>query len=180
MMTTVFTVGHSTRGLGEFVALLAERGVTRLVDVRRFPYSRRHPHTNRESLAVALGEHGIEYRHAEVLAGHRQPRDDSPHTALDEEAFRGYADHADTPAFETGIRHLARLADERPTAVMCAEASPERCHRRVLSDQLVARLGVRVVHVTAPGEAHDHAVDPRARLVDGKLVYREASLFDGL
>lgn len=177
-MSIVYTVGHSSRSFDAFVELLEEHGITRLVDVRRFPYSRRHPHTNREALQVTLAERGIEYRHAEVLAGHREPRDDSPHAALTEPAFRGYADHADTPAFDAGIRHLVRLADERPTAVMCAEALPDQCHRRVLSDQLVARLGARVVHVTAPGEARDHAVDPRAQLVGERLVYREPTLFD--
>ncbi len=177
-MSTVFTLGHSSRSIEEFVALLNEYGITRLVDVRRFPYSRRHPHTNRESLGVVLSENGIEYRHAEVLAGHREARADSPHTALVEPAFRGYADHADTDAFAAGIRHLVRLAAERPTAVMCAEALPDQCHRRVLSDQLVARCSVKVVHITAPGVTREHAVDHRAQLVDGKLLYREATLFD--
>src|SRR5690349_18782452 len=120
MLKRIYTIGHSNRGLAELVALLREHGVKRLADVRRFPGSLRHPHFTRESLQVSLPEHHIAYQHFEELGGHRKPSPTSPNTALESDAFRGYADHMATPAFQNAIARLLDF-DER-TAIMCAEA----------------------------------------------------------
>lgn len=175
------TVGHSTRGREEFIDLLRAAGVTLLVDVRRHPRSRRHPHFSREALSRALDEAGIAYRHEEDLGGHRAPVPGSPNTAWREEAFRGYADHMATAAFQAALGRV--LAAPPGTAVMCAEADPLHCHRRLLADALVAR-GARVVHLLAPGRSSEHAFHPRARVApDGGLTYpasppRQGALFD--
>ncbi|HEX5759713.1 MAG TPA: DUF488 domain-containing protein [Thermoanaerobaculia bacterium] len=170
-MARVHTAGHSTRTADELLALLAGAGVELLVDVRRFPASRRHPQFGREALAAALAAAGIEYRHEPDLGGRRAPRPDSPHTAWRVAAFRGYADHMETPEFAAALARLEALAAARRTAVLCAEALPHRCHRRLIADALVAR-GHEVVHLLAPGRAEQHALHPEARvLADGRLLY---------
>jgi len=168
---TVFTIGHSTRSAGELIAILAEAGIERLVDVRRFPASRRHPQFGRDALAAALAEAGIAYRHEPDLGGRRPPRPDSPNTAWRVAAFRGYADHMDSREFRAALERLLAGAAERPTAVMCAEAVPWRCHRRLIADALVAR-GIAVVHLLAPGRSDPHVLSPDARVLpDHRLVY---------
>jgi len=171
----VFTLGHSTRSAEELIALLQEAGVELLVDVRRFPGSRRHPQFGREALSAALAAAGIEYRHAPDLGGRRSPRPGSPNTAWRVAAFRGYADYMDSPEFQAALSRLAAAAAERPTAILCAEAVPWRCHRRLIADALVAR-GVPVVHLLAPGRREPHALHPDARaLPGGRLVYPAAA-----
>jgi uncharacterized protein (DUF488 family) len=150
MLNRIYTIGHSTRSLDELVALLRHHGVTRLADVRRFPGSRRHPHFSKESLERTLPEHGIAYVHLEDLGGRRRPLKNSPNLFWESEQFRGYADHMDTKEFRAAIDRL--LDDDRPTAVMCAEAVPWRCHRNLLSDDLVRR-GIEVLHIVGPGQA---------------------------
>ncbi|HXJ33135.1 MAG TPA: DUF488 domain-containing protein [Candidatus Eisenbacteria bacterium] len=168
-VVTVYTLGHSTLSIEAFVALLHEHRIRGLVDIRRFPASRRHPHFSREALEAALGRERVRYDWIEALGGRRPSRPDSPHVAWEVEAFRGYADHMETPEFASGIATLLRIAGERPTTVMCAEAVPWRCHRRLLGDALVVR-GVEVVNV-GPGMREPHRLTPFAR-VDGKrLVY---------
>jgi uncharacterized protein (DUF488 family) len=152
-----------------------------LVDVRRFPVSRRHPQFSRDALAAALDAAGIAYRHEPDLGGHREPRPDSPNTGWRNAAFRGYADHMATPAFAEALARL--LAAPPRTAVMCAEGDPARCHRQLIADALVAR-GIAVQHLLAPGRAETHLLNPRARVgPDGTLSYpgtagRQPSLFD--
>jgi uncharacterized protein (DUF488 family) len=166
----IHTIGHSTRAIADFTALLVEAGVRTLVDVRRYPVSRRHPQFSREALRAALLASGIAYRHEVELGGHREPRADSPNTAW-KDAFRGYADHMATAAYQEA---LARLATLERACVMCAEASPTDCHRQLLADALVAR-GLPVRHLLAPGRAQDHALHPRALVrADGTLVYPAA------
>ena len=170
-MFPVFTIGHSTRALDDFVALLAENSVGELVDVRRYPGSRRYPHFSRDRLHASLAEHGIAYRHEVDLGGHREPSPDSPHTAWRIPAFRGYADHIATPAFRKALRRLVDGALRSPTAVMCAEALPERCHRQLIADVLVTG-GRPVRHILGPGLTAEHAVHPGARVTaEGALVY---------
>jgi uncharacterized protein (DUF488 family) len=147
-----FTVGHSTHSLEELLALLATRDVTRLVDVRRFPRSRRHPQFNLESLREARE---IDYRHLAALGGRRPPRPDSPNGGWEHPAFRGYADYALTPEFAAGLAELLALAAERPAAVMCAEALWWRCHRRLIADALTA-LGWTVCHIGPDGRLSEH------------------------
>jgi uncharacterized protein (DUF488 family) len=152
------------------VALLAEAGVELLVDVRRFPGSRRHPHFAREPLARALAEAGIAYRHEPDLGGRRAPRPDSPNGAWRVAAFRGYADHMATAEFAAALDRLAALAATRPTAILCAEALPQRCHRRLIADALAAR-GHEVVHLLAPGRRERHLLHPAAVVDGGRLTY---------
>jgi uncharacterized protein (DUF488 family) len=159
-----FTVGHSTHSLDELVALLARHGVRRIVDVRRTPRSRRHPQFDRDSLAAALPERGVDYRHLPALGGRRRPRPDSPNGGWEHAAFRGYADHALTEEFAVGVTQLCALARERPTAVMCAEALWWRCHRRLIADRLTA-LGWSVCHIAADGGLAQHEL-PTFAVVD--------------
>jgi len=168
----IFTIGHSTRSGAELLSLLAEHGIELLVDVRRFPGSRRHPQFSRDALAAALAAAGIDYMHEPRLGGRRAARPDSPHTAWRIEAFRGYADHMETPEFAAALEELIRLSRTRRTAVLCAEAVPWRCHRRLISDALVAR-GLEVLHILAPGRVDRHEINPNARVLDGgrRLVY---------
>jgi len=155
---TVYTIGHSNRSTDELAALLAAHRIGALVDVRRYPTSR-WPQFRRDALAKALAARGVDYAHEERLGGHRESSEDSPHVAL-EATFRGYADHLATAVFRrAALDQLARAARER-IVVMCAEREPERCHRKLLADFLVAR-GARVVHVVGPGEAREHELDPR-------------------
>jgi uncharacterized protein (DUF488 family) len=174
-MPPVFTVGHSTRPIEDLLALLAEHGVRTLVDVRRFPGSRRHPQYSRDALAASLAEAGIQYVHEPGLGGRRAARPDSPHTAWRVEAFRGYADYMETPEFQAALERLIRRAEDQTegqtVAILCAEAVPWRCHRRLISDALVAR-GVQVMHILGPGRADPHELDPNARLLPGgRLLY---------
>lgn len=170
-MAPVFTLGHSTRAIEELLALLAGHGVRTLVDVRRYPGSRRHPQFSRDALAASLEGAGIRYIHEPDLGGRRAARPDSPHTAWRVEAFRGYADHMETPAFQAALERLIRQAAETPTAILCAEAVPWRCHRRLISDALVAR-DIPVLHILGPGRADPHELDPNARVLPGhRLLY---------
>ena len=164
----IFTIGHSTRPLDEFVALLRENGIERLADIRRYPGSRRYPHFSRESLATTLPQVGIEYAHIPELGGRRQPRADSPNTAWRNEQFRAYADHMASDEFLTTVDAL--LDNDRVTAVMCAEAVPWRCHRNLLSDDLVRR-GIDVIHILGAGSTKPHELNPSARVADGHLIY---------
>jgi uncharacterized protein (DUF488 family) len=171
MDVTVYTIGHSTRGIEELVELLRENAVQLLVDVRRFPVSRRYPHFTGADLAASLAEAGIAYHHERDLGGHREPRPGSPNTALRAAAFRGYADHMATPAFREALARLQERAAAQPTAFMCAEADPRHCHRQLLADAMVAR-GARGLHILGPGRVEEHRLHPAARLVrDGTLVY---------
>jgi len=169
--TTVYTVGHSTRAIGELVALLREAGVRLLLDVRRFPVSRRYPHFSGPALRASLAEAGIGYCHEVDLGGHREPRSDSPNTAWRAAAFRGYADHMATPRFADALGRLEEAAAARPTAILCAEADPTRCHRQLIADVLAAR-GARVVHLLGPGQVQAHVLHPAARLTPrGGIAY---------
>jgi uncharacterized protein (DUF488 family) len=175
-MTTVYTVGHSTRALEDFLALLREGGIEVLVDVRQYPGSRRYPHFGREPLARSLAEAGIEYRHLPALGGRRPARKDSPNTAWRNEAFRGYADYMETGAFCEGIAELLEIAAKAPTAIMCSEAVWWRCHRSLISDYLKS-TGVEVIHLMGPGSREAHPYTAAARIVDGHLSYRGEDLF---
>lgn len=167
----IYTIGHSTRTTDELLEMLRERGVERLVDVRRYPASRRHPHFGAEPLAAALREAGIAYRHAPALGGRRSGAEKSPNTAWRSAGFRAYADHMGSAEFREGLERLEAEARREPTAILCAEAVPWRCHRRLIADALVAR-GWEVVHLLGPGQARIHVMNQDARRrEDGTLVY---------
>lgn len=168
-MALVYTVGHSTRTLEELLALLGERGVLTLVDVRRFPGSRRQPHFAGPALAEALRNAGVAYVHERDLGGRRTPRPGSPNTAWRVKGFRGYADHMATAPFRAALDRLIATAERSTSAIMCAEALPWRCHRRLIADALVVR-GVRVCHLISAGRMAEHRLDPAARVLEGGQV----------
>lgn len=171
-LTTVFTVGHSNTPAEVLVEKLEAHGVQVLVDVRRYPSSRRHPHFNGPALAELLESRGIRYHHEQDLGGHREPFAESPNDGLPEGAFRGYADHMGSRAFREALDRLLAQAAETPTAVMCAETDPTKCHRNLLADALVTR-GCEVVHVLGPSESRRHALHPNARVIAfGRVIYR--------
>lgn len=166
----VHTIGHSTHPLDEFLALLATHGVSAVVDVRRHPGSRRHPHFARDALAASLADAGLGYTWMPELGGRRRARPDSPHHAWREDSFRAYADHMDGAEFQEALALLMAIAAERPTTVMCAEAVPWRCHRQLIADALLAR-GVEVRHIVGPGTAKPHTLSKHARLEGTRVVY---------
>jgi len=165
-------VGHSTRPIEEFLSLLDAHAVARVVDVRRFPGSRRHPQFGKEALASALADAGVAYVHEEELGGRRESAAaDSPNQAWRNASFRAYADHMAAPTFRAALERVLTAAAERPTAVMCAEAVPWRCHRQLIADAAVAR-GWRVLHILSEHRADPHALHPDARVgPEGTVVY---------
>jgi uncharacterized protein (DUF488 family) len=167
-LPTLWTVGHATRALSELLGLLAEHGIERLVDVRTIPRSRHNPQFNRDTFPEALAAAGVAYVHMAGLGGLRRARPDSTNTGWRNAGFRGFADHMETAEFEQSLTALVRLAVERPTAIMCAETVPWRCHRSLIADALTAR-DVRVVHVLGPRHASEHVLTAWAR-VDGAHV----------
>jgi uncharacterized protein (DUF488 family) len=169
----LYTIGHSTRTLDELIGMLQEAGVTRVADIRFIPRSGRHPHFNIDTLPAALAAAGIDYAHLPALGGRRSARKDaaSRNTLWRVQAFRNYADYAETPAFQAGLAHLERLATERPTAIMCAEAVWWRCHRRLVADYMLTR-GWEIVHLMAPGQRQAGMLtEGAAPQRDGTIAY---------
>lgn len=174
-MPRLYTIGHSTRAADEFVSLLGEHSVDCLVDVRRFPGSRRHPHFASEALAATLERAGIDYLHEPDLGGYRKSsRRDSPNGAWRSAGFQAYADYMDSTEFRDALARTLERAREDKTVIMCAEAVPWRCHRRLISDAAVAR-GFEVRHILGPGRSETHELNPAARILDGdRLIYPDA------
>lgn len=167
---TIWTIGHSTRTLEEFIALLAESRIELVADVRRFPGSRRHPQFHSATLAAALAAAGLGYRHFVALGGRRRPRADSPNAVWRNAAFRGYADYMATAEFRAAFTELAALARTQRCALMCAELLWWRCHRSMLADDFVLH-GWQVVHILGPGQTAAHAFREPARLVGEAPLY---------
>ena len=166
----IFTVGHSSRPIDAFLGILAAHGVRRILDVRRFPASRKWPHFDAAPLARSLATAGIDYVGLPELGGRRKPRPGSPHTAWRVDAFRGYADFMDTPEFAAGLARVEALASERPSALLCAEALPWRCHRSLIADALIAR-GWNVLEILSASEVRPRRLSAFARLEGTRLVY---------
>jgi uncharacterized protein (DUF488 family) len=174
----VSTIGHSTRSLEEFVALLRGEEIELVADVRRYPASRMHPHFNGEALRQSLAEAGMRYEGYPDLGGRRAPAAGSSNTRWRNAAFRGYADYMETPAFQDALTQLMAAAADARTAIMCAEAPWWRCHRALIADALKAR-GVEVVHIMGPERRIEHPYTSAASVVDGKLYYGPSrDLFD--
>jgi uncharacterized protein (DUF488 family) len=177
-MTTIHTVGHSTRSADEFLTLLATYEVGLLVDVRQYPGSRRYPYFAREALASSLAEADIQYVHEVDLGGRRQSRGDSPNLYWQNASFRAYADYMAGDPFLAALARLIARAAEQTTAIMCAEAVPWRCHRWLIADALVARQ-VEVVHILDESHSQRHELNAHARIAgDGTITY-PAPLFAG-
>jgi len=180
----VFTVGHSTRPVGEFIELLRSNGVFQLADIRTIPKSRRNPQFSADNLAASLRDAGIEYVHLKELGGLRHPRRDSVNTGWRNAGFRGYADYMQTPEFEAAVGRAIDLARSKPTAFMCAEALPWRCHRSLLADALVVR-GIEVREIIGSSPPDEHVLTAFARVEGTHVTYPgknggQMSLIDGL
>jgi len=172
----IWTIGHSTRAIDEFISLLKENEIKLLADVRAWPGSKRYPQFNKDALAESLTAHGIRYEHFLELGGKRKSKPDSRNTAWRNASFRGYADYMETEQFQKGIERLLNLAAEAgPIAVMCAEAVWWRCHRSLIADYLKSR-GVEVLHVLGANKAEPHPYTSAARIVNGELSYSPESL----
>jgi uncharacterized protein (DUF488 family) len=167
----IYTIGHGNRPLDELTGLLQTFGVGRLIDVRAFPGSRRHPHFGRGELERSLPDAGIEYVwEGESLGGRRRPRVDSPHIALRNASFRAYADHMETRDFREGVERVVALAQDANVAIMCAERLPWQCHRYMISDYLTAQ-DIEVRHIIDAKPPKAHALRGEARVEGGNLVY---------
>jgi len=166
----IWTVGHSNRPLEGFVEILRAHGIERVLDVRRFPASRKWPHFNAQALSEGLAAAGIDYVGIPELGGRRKPRADSPHVAWRTDAFRGYADYMDTEEFGREVSRATSFASERQSALMCAESLPWRCHRSVLADAFLAR-GWEVFEILSEKEARPHRLPGFARLEDQRVIY---------
>ena len=168
---SVWTIGHSTLAIEDFIRLLGRCEIQVLADVRSFPSSRRYPQFNQDNLQTSLAANRIEYVHLPELGGRRRARPDSINMSWRNESFRGYADYMETHGFELGMSKLLDLAAQRRTAIMCAESLWWRCHRSLISDYLKVK-GIEVVHIIAGGKSEPHPYTSAARIVDGELSYR--------
>ena len=170
MAPTVWTIGHSTRSLDEFLELLRLHEIEEIADVRSFPGSRKYPHFGQEALAETLQKHGVAYEWFKDLGGRRRPDPHSPHTTWRNASFRAYADYMQTPAFREALRELTQRAENARIALMCAEAVWWRCHRSMVSDALCVQ-GTTVVHIMDERHETVHPMTGPARVVDGHLSY---------
>ena len=168
--STIWTIGHSTRPLEEFLGLLRAHTIQVLADVRTTPYSRRNPQFNQTLLAASLKDAGFAYRHLPELGGRRKSRPDSVNTGWRNASFRGYADYMQTQAFSGALEELMADGKDRPTAIMCAEAVPWRCHRSLISDALVSR-GWTVWHILTAAKPDEHQLTSFAVVDQGALTY---------
>jgi uncharacterized protein (DUF488 family) len=167
---TLWTIGHSTRSSEEFLSLLTAHGIGRLVDVRRYPGSRRYPHFHSDALAKSLSEVGLTYQHRPNLGGRRTARADSPNKGWKNASFRGYADYMHTKEFQQALEALMADAAQSRMVIMCAEAVPWRCHRSLIADSLLTR-GWEVLHIIGPGKIQTHRLTAFAVQRRGQLLY---------
>jgi uncharacterized protein (DUF488 family) len=167
---TIWTIGHSTRTLEEFLGLLSEYRIEAIADVRRFPGSRRYPYFASDALAASLPTHGIAYQWIPRLGGRRKVQPGSPNTAWRNASFQGYADYTATAEFAEGLAELLALAAGKRTAMMCAEAVWWRCHRSIVADVLKLR-GIEVIHIIDATHSTVHPYTSPARIMDGRLSY---------
>ncbi len=170
-MHPVRTLGHGTLSAEQFTAVALGAGIGMVVDVRRFPGSRRHPHFAGTEMATWLARREIDYRWLPALGGRRAPAPGSPNAGLRNAQFRAYADHMASDEFLAGVDELMALATALPVAVLCAESVWWRCHRRLLADHLVVIGGVAVEHVFHDGRLAGHPPSVEARPAGDHLVY---------
>lgn len=166
----LFTIGHSTRTFEEFVRLLRSHGVRRVIDIRTIPRSRHNPQFSRERLSPGLHSARLHYRHFPGLGGLRRPRPDSPNQAWRNLSFRGYADYMQTPEFANALEGCIVLARDEPSALMCAEAVPWRCHRSLVADALLVR-GWSVVEIVTEARTRPYRLTPWARVRGRRITY---------
>ena len=167
---TVFTVGHSTRPIEEFIALLQAHGVQQVIDIRTIPRSRHNPQFNFDTLAESLKQAGIGYIQLPGLGGLRRTTAASVNTGWRNASFRGFADYMQTPAFESALEQLLQLARKKPSALMCAEAVPWRCHRSLIADALLVR-GILVLDILSRSASQPHKLTPFAKVTEERITY---------
>jgi uncharacterized protein (DUF488 family) len=181
IMNTVYTIGHSTRKIEEFISLLTDNNIQLLIDVRRFPGSRRHPQFNQGNLEQSLQEADINYRHMEILGGRRgKPKENSNNNGWKSDGFQAYADHINTSEVQEIVNELAELSKSTRYALMCAEAVYWKCHRQLIADALVAR-DVPVKHILGPRQLDKHSLRDIAQVLEDKRVIypsKQQKLFD--
>jgi uncharacterized protein (DUF488 family) len=167
---TVFTIGHSTRTLDEFIGLLQAYGISLVVDVRTVPRSRHNPQFNKETLPGSLKPSGVRYIHMPEIGGLRRPKHDSVNLAWKNTGFRGYADYMQTKEFTENLLKIVALARENCLGLMCAEALPWRCHRSLISDALVVRH-VKVQHIISAASCINHELNETAKVEGTRITY---------
>jgi uncharacterized protein (DUF488 family) len=169
-VTTIFTIGHSSRTWEAFLELLRAHKIQRVVDVRTVPRSRHNPQFNRETLSAKLRGRRIGYVHLRKLGGLRHARRDSVNLGWRNASFRGFADYMQTPEFAEGLRRLIALGKQKRTAIMCAEAVPWRCHRSLISDALLVR-GIRAEHIISGKRTQVHELTSFGRVKRKQITY---------
>lgn len=169
-MPVIYTIGHSTRPLEEFLASLKAHAIELVADVRTIPKSRHNPQYNGDALAAALQEQGVSYEHLGNLGGLRHARKDSVNTAWENASFRGFADYMQTAEFEEGLQGLIDVAQKKRTVIMCAEAVPWRCHRSLIGDALLVH-GITVMDIMSAGSVKAHALTPWANVIGTSITY---------
>lgn len=167
---TIYTIGHSTHSLEEFLNMLQSFDIKILADMRSLPGSRKYPQFNKEDLKISLEEAGIQYMHLADLGGRRKVKKDSKNNRWNNVSFKAYADYMETEEFKNAIVKLEHIALEQPTAYMCSEAVWWRCHRSMVSDYLKAK-DWSVLHIMAIGKAQEHKYTSPARIVHGNVLY---------
>ncbi len=167
---SVFTIGHSTRPIEQFIEILKAHGVAQVIDIRTIPKSRHNPQFNSDALAASLRSARIRYVHLKDLGGLRRARPDSINLGWRNASFRGFADYMQTPEFAQALERAIDLSRDRPSALMCAEAVPWRCHRSLVADALLVR-GIRVLEIVSAAEPKEHKLTPFARVRGTKITY---------
>jgi uncharacterized protein (DUF488 family) len=167
---TISTIGHSTLPIAEFIGLLQSNGVAQLLDIRTIPKSRHNPQFNSDALAASLHAARIRYIHLKELGGLRHARKDSINLGWRNASFRGYADYMQTGEFKAALNRMIELATAHPTALMCAEAVPWRCHRSLVADALLVR-GIRVLEIVSAAKPKEHTLTPFARVAGTRITY---------
>jgi len=165
---TIWTIGHSTRAVEEFIAILRRRSISSVVDIRTIPRSRKNPQFNLEALSDKLVGHGLIYRHAPELGGLRRPKPESKNLGMENDSFRGFADYMETAGFDLAIKKLIEAVKRSRTVIMCAETLPWRCHRSLISDALSVR-GIQVRHIIGDSKDLEHRLSRYAH-VEGVVV----------
>ncbi len=174
MNETLYTIGHSTHPIDEFIRILQAYEIRLVADVRIVPTSRHNPQFNQSELVRQLQEHGISYVHLKELGGHRRTNKSSINTAWRNRSFRGYADYMQTEEFRAGIEQLITLAQRQRTVIMCSEAVPWRCHRSLIGDALLVR-GFQVTDIMGENSARPHVLTPWAKVDGVSITYPETS-----
>lgn len=173
---TIYTIGHSTHRIADFVSMLQSFQIKTVADIRHFPGSKKFPWFNKENVKETLRLNGINYVHLLGLGGRRKVNKNSINNRWNNDSFRGYADYMETPDFENAANELQELARKQLTAYMCSEAVWWRCHRAMVSDYLKAK-GWKVLHIMAAGKAEEHPYTSPARIAEGKVFYFDENLF---